>query len=67
MGGRLHSRILWLDANSGAKAAVLISTDPGMDGLKKSDSRFGTTETGLKTDDQGNGRKSRSLTILSED
>ena len=38
-----------------------------MDGLKKSDSRFRTTETGLKTDDQGNGRKSRSLTILSED
>jgi len=28
---------------------------------------FGTTETGLKTDDQGNGRKSRSLAILSED
>lgn len=37
-----------------------------MDGLKKSDSRFGTTETGLKTDDLGNGRKS-SLSILSED
>src|SRR5258707_10799410 len=49
------------------KPPSLFLRTPGMDGLKKSDSRFGTIETGLKTEDLGNGRKRRSLTHLIED
>ena len=39
------------------KPPSFILRTQGMDGLKKSDARSGSAETGLKTDDHGNGRQ----------
>jgi hypothetical protein len=48
-------------ASNDAKAAILDSTNPEIDGLKKSDSRFGSAAPGLKTGDHGNGRQDSSF------